>query len=109
MEVMAKSMRTWHLDRSRSGRAVSVPAAARAKGEAGLAFWQRLRMSRAHRDLATATTGISDLRLAASFVKSIETEDWSVNEEIKRVARQIEHIAESLDDHVKSQNRVLGP
>lgn len=66
-------------------------------------------MSRADRDLAAASTRISDLRLAASFVKTIETEDWSVNQEIKRVARQIEHIAESLDDDAKGQNRVLSP
>lgn len=39
---------------------------------------------------------INDLKLAASFVKSIETEDHGVNLEIQRLAGQIEEIAEQL-------------
>ena len=66
-------------------------------------------MSWAHREESVTSARISDLKLAASFVKSIETEDSSVNLEIKRVARQIEHIAESLGDRTEHANGAPHP
>lgn len=55
-------------------------------------------MSRTHHPQETITDGrIKDLKLAASFVKSIETADHGVNLEIQRVAQQIESIAGDLN------------
>jgi hypothetical protein len=70
-----------------------------------LALWEKLRIPWAHRAESAANARVSDLKLAANFVKSIETEDAAVNLEIKQVARQIEHIAESLDDRVEREKR----
>jgi hypothetical protein len=50
-----------------------------------------------HTDNAN-TARVKDLRLAASFVKSIETTNHTVNLEIQRVAQQIENIAFQLTD-----------
>ena len=44
------------------------------------------------------TARVKDLRLAASFVKSIETTNHTANLEIQRVAQQIEYIAFELTD-----------
>ena len=74
-----------------------------------MALWEKLRVSRAHRDQAAASARISDLRLAASFVKSIETEDSSVNLEIRRVAQQIEHIADSLGSRAENADDLPHP
>jgi hypothetical protein len=40
---------------------------------------------------------VDDLKLAASFVKSIETADADVNFEIQQVALKLERIAGRLD------------
>jgi response regulator RpfG family c-di-GMP phosphodiesterase len=63
---------------------------------ASLLKFQKLRMSWADRHDTVTTERVKDLKLAASFVKSIETKDQQVNLEIQRLARQIEHIAERL-------------
>lgn len=69
-----------------------------------MALWEKLRLSRAHREESVASARISDLKLAASFVESIETEDPAINLEIKRVVREIEHIADSLGDRAANAN-----
>ncbi len=48
-----------------------------------------------HRETA-ATKKAKDLKLAASFVKSIETEDHGINIEIQQLARDIERLAAQL-------------
>ena len=53
-------------------------------------------MSLAHQDESMMNERIKDLKLAASFVKSIETADHAVNLEIQQVARHIEGLAYQL-------------
>ena len=43
-----------------------------------------------------ATEKVKDLKLAASFVKSIETEHHDINIEIQQLARDIERLAVQL-------------
>ena len=50
-------------------------------------------MSSAHQEESTMNERIKDLKLAASFVKSIETADHALNLEIQQVARHIEGLA----------------
>ena len=68
------------------------------RGAKSLVLWEKLRMSWVNRDETMATERINDLRLAASFVKSIETENHTVNLEIQQVAKKIERIARQLDE-----------
>lgn len=56
-------------------------------------------MSWANRNETMSAERINDLRLAASFVKSIETEDHNVNLEIQKVARRIERLASELGSY----------
>lgn len=53
-------------------------------------------MSLAHQDESMMNERIKDLKLAASFVKSIETADHAVNLEIQQVAQHIECLAYQL-------------
>ena len=53
-------------------------------------------MSLAHQDESIMNERIKDLKLAASFVKSIETADHTVNLEIQQVAQHIEGLAYQL-------------
>lgn len=53
-------------------------------------------MSLAHQDECMMNERIKDLKLAASFVKSIETADHAVNLEIQQVAQHIEGLAYQL-------------
>ena len=53
-------------------------------------------MSVAHQDESMMNERIKDLKLAASFVKSIETADHAVNLEIQQVAQHIEGLAYQL-------------
>ena len=55
-------------------------------------------MSPAHQDESTMNERIKDLKLAASFVKSIETADHTINLEIQQVARHIEGLACQLHE-----------
>ena len=55
-------------------------------------------MSLAHQDESMMNERIKDLKLAASFVKSIETADHTVNLEIQQVARHIEGLAYQLHE-----------
>lgn len=51
--------------------------------------------SSTHED-ARACEPLKDLKLAASFVKSIETDDHRVNLDIQRLAREIEELIKRL-------------
>ena len=64
-----------------------------------LVLWEKMRMSWANRNETMSAERINDLRLAASFVKSIETEDHNVNLEIQKVARRIERLASELGSY----------
>jgi len=64
-----------------------------------LVLWERMTMSWANQSEILSAERINDLRLAASFVKSIETEDHNVNLEIQKVARRIERLATELDSY----------
>jgi len=64
-----------------------------------LVLWEKMMMSRANRSEAMSAERINDLILAASFVKSIETEDHDVNLEIQKVARRIERLASELGSY----------
>ncbi len=59
-------------------------------------IWEKLRILRADRGETRATKVVKDLKLAANFVKSIETEDHQANLEIQGLARRIEYIASRL-------------
>lgn len=64
-----------------------------------MVLWEKVMMSRANRSEAMSAERINDLILAASFVKSIETEDHDVNLEIQKVARRIERLASELGSY----------
>lgn len=68
-------------------------------------LWEKLRTPWALRAESAASAQISDLKLAASFVKSIETQDATLDLEIRRVARRIEDIAESLAERAENADR----
>ena len=69
------------------------------RGVVFLVLWEKMRMSWANRGETMSVERINDLRLAASFVKSIETEDHNVNLEIQKVARRIERLASELNGY----------
>lgn len=48
--------------------------------------------------------GVSDLRLAASFVKSIETDNPEINLQMQRIARHISRVADRLNEPAKAAN-----
>ncbi len=55
-------------------------------------------MSRTKGEQTMTKEHIKDLKLAASFVKSIETADHAANLEIQQLAQRIEHIALQLGE-----------
>ncbi len=59
-------------------------------------IWEKLRLPWADRGKTMTAKGVKDLKLAANFVESIETEDPQVNLEIQGLARRIEQIAGRL-------------
>ncbi len=69
-----------------------------------MAFWEKLRTSLAHRSESVTAARVSDLKLAASFVRTIETENPEVNLEIQRIARRISHVAERLNEPAKTSS-----
>jgi hypothetical protein len=50
------------------------------------------------RGLTDKTQCARDIALAASFVRSLETDDGAVNSELRRLAGNLERIAAQLDD-----------
>jgi len=81
------------------------PLAVRIEGEAILPLWEKLRIPRVLRAESVASAQINDLKLAASFVESIETEDATFDLEIRRVARRIEEIADSLAERARNADQ----
>ena len=68
-------------------------------------LWEKLRIPKALRSESVATTQVNDLKLAASFLKSIETADATLDLEIGRAAQRIEDIAESLAERARNADR----
>lgn len=61
-------------------------------------FWNRRKAASAERELNEQVQCAKDIALAASFVRSLETNDHAVNVELKRVAGSLERIAGRLDE-----------
>ncbi len=61
-------------------------------------------MSRTKGEQTITKEHIKDLKLAASFVKSIETADHTANLEIQQLAQRIEHIALQLSESRDNNN-----
>ncbi len=72
-------------------------------------LWERLRIPKPRQADQTASTQINDLRLAASFVKSIETEDATLDVEMRQIAQRIENIAKTLAERARSADRMRRP
>jgi len=62
-----------------------------------LPFWSRWKTAAAEREQIEKTQCARDLALAASFVRSLETEDRAVNLELSRLAGHLERIAGQLE------------
>ncbi len=69
-------------------------------------IWEKLRIPKARHADQMASTHINDLKLAASFVKSIETEDATLDVEMKQIAQRIENIAKTLAERARSADRM---
>ncbi len=68
-------------------------------------LWQKLRIPKTRRADTLASARINDLRLAASFIKSIDTEDAKLDLEIRRAAQRIEDIADLLVERARNADR----
>lgn len=66
-------------------------------------IWERLKTASAQRDLANKAQCAKDLALAASFVKSLETSDREVNQELQQLAGRLERIAGRLEVRLPSK------
>jgi hypothetical protein len=73
-------------------------------GVGSLALWEKLRTSLAQRSESVTAARVSDLRLAASFVRSIESGNPEVNLEIQRIARRISYVADKLNEPAETSN-----
>ncbi len=60
-------------------------------------IWEKLKNATAERNQADQAQCAKDLALAASFVRSLETEDGEVNEELRLLARQLDRISHRLE------------
>jgi len=60
-------------------------------------LWSRWKTAAAEREQIEKTQCARDLALAASFVRSLETEDRAVNLELSRLAGHLERIAGQLE------------
>lgn len=68
-----------------------------AKRRTGLPIWERLKSVSSQRETAKKVQCARDLALAASFVRSLETSDGKVDEELRELARDLERIAGRLE------------
>jgi hypothetical protein len=66
-------------------------------------IWEKLKSASAARDLADKAQCAKDLALAASFVRSLETEDGNVNQELRHLAGQLERIAGRLENQTQDR------
>ncbi len=71
-------------------------------------LWEKLRIPKALRPESVASAGICDLKLAASFIKSIETQDETLDLEIRRIARRLEDITDTLAERTENADRTRG-
>jgi hypothetical protein len=69
-----------------------------------LALWEKLRTSLTQRGESVTEAGVGDLRLAAIFVRSIETDNPEINLELQRIARHISRVADRLNEPAKAVN-----
>ncbi len=60
-------------------------------------FWNKWKAANAERERIEKSQCARDVALAASFVRSLETEDRAVNLELSRLAGQLERIAGQLE------------
>ena len=60
-------------------------------------IWEKLKTATADRNQADKAQCAKDLALAASFVRSLETEDREVNEELRQVAGQLDRVSQRLE------------
>jgi len=70
-----------------------------------LPLWQKLRIPKTLRAESVASARVNDLRLAASFIKSIDTEDAKLDLEIRRAAQRIEDVADLLVGRARNADR----
>jgi hypothetical protein len=66
-------------------------------------IWEKLKSASVARDLADKAQCAKDLALAASFVRSLETADDNVNQELRRLAGQLERIAGRLENPARDK------
>lgn len=59
-------------------------------------LWDRMKSASTARDLARKRQCAKDLALAASFVRSLETDDREVNVQLQQLAGDLEQIAGRL-------------
>lgn len=64
-------------------------------------IWEKLRIATAERNQADKAQCAKDLALAASFVRSLETEDGEVNEELRLLAGQLDRISNRLETRLR--------
>jgi len=62
-----------------------------------LPFWNKWKAATAEREQIEKSQCARDVALAASFVRSLETEDLAVNLELGRLAGRLEGIAGQLN------------
>ena len=73
---------------------VDYPAVVR---RGGLPIWERLKSVSSERETAKKVQCARDLALAASFVRSLETSDRNVDQELQELASDLERIAGRLE------------
>ena len=66
-------------------------------------FWSRWKAATAEREQTRKTQCARDVALAASFVRSLETEDRAVNLELSRAASHLERIAGQLEHDLPAE------
>ena len=71
-------------------------------------LWEKLRIPKALHPESLASAAIGDLKLAASFIKSVETHDETLDLEIRRIARRLEDITDTLAERTENADRTRG-
>lgn len=64
-------------------------------------IWEKLKTATAERNQADKAQCAKDLALAASFVRSLETEDGEVNEELRLLAGRLDRISNRLETRLR--------
>ena len=66
-------------------------------------IWKRLKSATAWRNQVSKAQCAKDVALAASFVRSLESDDAAVNEQLGKIAEQLERIADRLEVRSKAK------